>query len=601
MTPPSFPPLPTCTPSSPPLLPQPQPSPTPPPKAEREESKEQPPRTHHSRPPSIQIHHRPSPSLLSAGSVSPLPPTSPSPLPPTSRSPLTAAISPTSASHGRTSLRRLFGRSTKGSVVPFTPFTPSPRQSALEGSEGGCGAGREEKEESGGWHARAKEEGGNGRVEEEKEEERVKDETTATPAKPPSHHSHASIAWSNPTHPSLPPNPSALDFVLPFSPSDGLPEASQEDPDSRARARSTLSRRRSLLPEPSIDTPVDEHSQLERKYEEEEDGPASVPPVVVGGAVPGAVEGGDEIPDLFSDLVISALPPVPSADFPPHPSHLQSLLLPPPLPPPFPPPPHPPLHLHHYSLPTLRSSSLDLEHARLDAIRAELHEGKEREWRVWKEEQRVRHLLDVEDAKRGEVARVAEEAMWTGQRAAMEREVDAYRRAEQRMRQSLRGVATVTTIPLETLSPPVVGAGVEVVPPVPPLRARYMAEYVHRPRLLSVQVHALRAVKEKLPAGMYTLRLSILPHLGSAPLTFHATHRTLPHYPASTSTPSSQHHPGTYADVDLSFAQPSNHLLLACPAAADTRAEMALRLEVVGAEGEVRGWGAFPLVREGGG
>ena len=265
----------------------------------------------------------------------------------------------------------------------------------------------------------------------------------------------------------------------------------------------------------------------------------------------------------------------------------------------------------------LRAAELERERQRLQAVQAELTEWKAREWRVWKEEERVRRLLAAEQAKLMEETRQREEAAWAQQQQRVAAELRAFDAQQRRLLSSLSASAVVSVAQLDTAasasppSAPLVASASSSLLPYPPLHRRYTAVYSHTPRLLSLHIHALRAVKNKLGAGSFSIRVTVLDRLGGRRLRWQGGGAGA--YSSQSSTREPQRHGGGWWEQELLFHQPINRLMLACPPDAETRPAMVLLFEVMpaaaltdasasaasgsraAAPSAPLAWGAFPL------
>ena len=120
------------------------------------------------------------------------------------------------------------------------------------------------------------------------------------------------------------------------------------------------------------------------------------------------------------------------------------------------------------------------------------------------------------------------------------------------------------------------------------------------PRVLSVTVSTLRAIKDKLPAGSYSLLITALPSLTSPP---HAYGRVLQQRRASSQwvqhfdfTRTPQRHSGKFYATELSFAGSGNEMQLALPSKEDSTMALCLLVQLialVGTQAQVK-------VRDGG-
>ena len=115
------------------------------------------------------------------------------------------------------------------------------------------------------------------------------------------------------------------------------------------------------------------------------------------------------------------------------------------------------------------------------------------------------------------------------------------------------------------------------------------------PRVLSVTVSTLRAIKDKLPAGSYSLLITVLPCLTSLPLPHarvlqqrRAHSQWIQHFDF-TRTP--QRHSGKYYATELSFSGADNEMHVAVPSKEDSTMGLCLLIELialVGSEASVK-------------
>jgi len=120
------------------------------------------------------------------------------------------------------------------------------------------------------------------------------------------------------------------------------------------------------------------------------------------------------------------------------------------------------------------------------------------------------------------------------------------------------------------------------------------------PRILSLKVDCLRAIKNKLPGGFYVVLVTLYDHLGGHPIRWSALKdgSGIHH---SAMTPAPQRHGGKFYNLELCFGQESNLLTLACPSLSQARPNNVLLFELVSVRGgrhradRVVAWGAFPL------
>ena len=277
------------------------------------------------------------------------------------------------------------------------------------------------------------------------------------------------------------------------------------------------------------------------------------------------------------------------------------------------------VQLERLSVADVKEAERRREQQRLEERKAVLQEWKEREWRVWKEERRVERLLKFEHDKQKAAMRETEVSLWQRQGKQMDSEFRALDEHERRLVEQLYSNADITITPLS--SPSVAPDLDSLVDPTrlsfaafPTLHRRYHAHYRHAPRLLSLHVHALRSVKDKLPAGQYHIRVSLYDRLGGRPLAWtgsskHGSSESSKQRrecgSASVMTREAVRHGGGWWKQEMLFGQPANRMLLACPADTDSLPSMVMLFEVltasdtVGTQGTAAGavvaWGAFPL------
>lgn len=123
---------------------------------------------------------------------------------------------------------------------------------------------------------------------------------------------------------------------------------------------------------------------------------------------------------------------------------------------------------------------------------------------------------------------------------------------------------------------------------------------LHAPRLITLKIDCLRAIKNKLPGGFYVVLVTLYDRLGGHPLRW----CTLPDasgYNHFAMTAQPQRHGGKYYNLELPFNQEGNLLTLACPSLAQARPSNVLVFELLAVRGgrriadRVLAWGAFPL------
>ena len=277
------------------------------------------------------------------------------------------------------------------------------------------------------------------------------------------------------------------------------------------------------------------------------------------------------------------------------------------------------VQLERLSVADVKEAERRREQQRLEERGAVLQEWKEREWRVWKEERRVQRLLQYEHDKQKADMRDTEVRLWDRQDNQAVAELATLDKHEQAIFQQLHADADITVTSLSsTASSP---TSASLVDPTalsfaafPSVHRRYRAQYRHAPRLLSLHVHALRSVKDKLPAGQYHIRVSLYDRLGGRPLAWtgstkhgngDSSKQRRECGSASVMTREAVRHGGGWWEQEMLFGQPANRMLLACPATVDSLPSMVLLFEVlmaseaVGAtsvsSAPVVAWGAFPL------
>ena len=629
-----------------------------------EETKEQPVSGHtlrplHSRPPSIQIQHQ---RHLSSANV-----------PHTAASSVSPLHSPGSLpSSARSSLRDFFGRhGKKASVLPFTPSPLQPFDASANSSPvtPRSAPGVQPTDDRAATVLEASPADDTQRAKEEKEQE-------GSGLAKGKHRSTASVAWLNQVRADAvveltgQKGAAAVDVVTPFTAQtveeESEDEMKEEDggdgeelqgarvsgagDELRERGKSLSLATKSPAPTTIVIEADDEAEEeeervkMEMKYEddsgaEQEQQPSThlAPqpqlehrhdddePTLVPNPSPSINTADDGTTDYFSSYVLpppaslSAL----SACLPPALisllDKLRSLT-------PFDPSDHElsasdrhVVQLERLSVADVKEGERRREQQRLTERRAVLQEWKEREWRVWKEERRVERLLKFEHDKQKSDMRDTEEHMWQRQGSQMEAELTAYNEHERTILEQLYPNAdiTVTSLPTAASSP----NSASLVDPAalsftafPPLHRRYQANYRHAPRLLSLHVHALRSVKDKLSAGQYHIRVSLYDRLGGRPLAWTGSSgqsggdgdskQRRECGSASVLTREAVQHGGGWWEQEMLFGQPANRMLLACPADLDSLPSMVMLFEVVraseavgatGTSGAVVAWGAFPL------
>ena len=121
------------------------------------------------------------------------------------------------------------------------------------------------------------------------------------------------------------------------------------------------------------------------------------------------------------------------------------------------------------------------------------------------------------------------------------------------------------------------------------------------PRLLTLKIDCLRAIKNKLPGGFYVVLVTIYDRLGGHPLRW-CTLGDSSGIAHSAMTPAPQRHGGKFYNLELQFNQESNLLALACPSLREGKPGNVVMFEVVSVRGgkhltdRVLAWGAFPLM-----
>lgn len=121
------------------------------------------------------------------------------------------------------------------------------------------------------------------------------------------------------------------------------------------------------------------------------------------------------------------------------------------------------------------------------------------------------------------------------------------------------------------------------------------------PRLLTLKIDCLRAIKNKLPGGFYVVLVTIYDRLGGHPLRW-CTLGDSSGIGHSAMTPAPQRHGGKFYNLELQFNQESNLLALACPSLREGKPGNVVLFEVVSVRGgkhqsdRVLAWGAFPLM-----
>ena len=276
------------------------------------------------------------------------------------------------------------------------------------------------------------------------------------------------------------------------------------------------------------------------------------------------------------------------------------------------------VQLERLSVADVKEAERRREERRLEERRAVLREWKEREWRVWKEERRVQRLLQYERDKQQAEMRKTEERVWERQGNQLYGEMATFDEQERGVIEQLYSTADVSVTALPSLSASLAAAS--LVDPTasfaafPALHRRYHVHYRHAPRLLSLHIHALRSVKDKLPAGQYHIRVSLYDRLGGRPLAWTGSSSRYGSSDgskqrrecgsASVMTREAVRHGGGWWEQEMLFGQPANRMLLACPADVDSLPSMVLLFELVmaseaaavpGTPPAVVAWGAFPL------
>ena len=274
------------------------------------------------------------------------------------------------------------------------------------------------------------------------------------------------------------------------------------------------------------------------------------------------------------------------------------------------------VELERLSVAEVREAERRREERRLEERIAVLREWKEREWRVWKEERRVQRLLTHEHDKQKADMRETEVRVWQRQSKQAEDERAAFDEQERAIIQQLHSTADVTVTPLSSPSSSPAPASLvdptHSFAPFPSLHRRYHVHYRHAPRLLSLHVHALRSVKDKLPLGHYHIRVSLYDRLGGQPLAWTGAsqhgggggQQRRECGSASVMTREAVRHGGGWWEQEMLFGQPANQMLLACPADVDSQPSMVMLFELLMANeavgvawsaNAVVAWGAFPL------
>ena len=133
------------------------------------------------------------------------------------------------------------------------------------------------------------------------------------------------------------------------------------------------------------------------------------------------------------------------------------------------------------------------------------------------------------------------------------------------------------------------------------IRYRYRA---HTPRLISIRIDAIRAVKNKLPGGLYVMCCTLYDRLGGSPMRWcrlplndKSTQRQPITHTCITDIP--YRHGGKYWNLEMRFDQNSNALYICCPSVNNTRTSNVLIFELFrhshGID-TVVAWCAFPLI-----
>ncbi len=229
-----------------------------------------------------------------------------------------------------------------------------------------------------------------------------------------------------------------------------------------------------------------------------------------------------------------------------------------------------------------------IEQDRIAIVQAELARQEKKQVALVEREYEARRRLEAMRAEVSFENRKDVLAMLARANLAAREQQDAFRKAESALKDVLALKQGRLEAQLGTLEPD------RAV-----LRGRqYRVEWERAPRLIGVSNMLLRAVKNKLPAGRYVMLVTLYDRLGGVPLRWSQLSDL--NYFNRTRVP--VRHQGRYFDVEMSFRQRANRVLLACPAMVDAAPSMCLMFELfqlrngtTNKTDRVVAWGAFPL------